>query len=180
MNIKTMRMGKQDKQSAEKFLEELDKAYQTFRPDQPMSEGQSNVLVALLMSNGNPGYTESLPGEILDTDETSKKFQLVYDDFQLAQILYTRLEGETGRRMTLPAVIFVGSFLQYPGDTVMTAHYIHRMVPREKGVINIDDCVTYAFGSGVWSDVSRRMIWGLQKRVGYRPDNWYDYREVWI
>lgn len=167
-----------DKRTKEEFLKEIAKVYLENTPVTRMTEDQSMMLVSLYLMNGEAGYEESFIGEAKESDLNSVLIQDSYNKTPLAKIVADRLLIAGGKRITLPAVMFVSGNCTKPGGAVMLAHYIWMYSNSDE--VKLEEVAGNLFSNGYWSEDQERLIWKAQKRYKFRPDNWFDWREAWL
>ena len=165
--------------------ERLVMAFENNRPNTPLTEEETRVLMNILLSQD-----KNLNINIDELDKNSKiyaHFNPLINSFQ-AQVFLKRLQGLSTIKMSLGALIMLVFYMETPGSSVMYAYYIHtKLAPNT--LVNMNVFSTDLFPWGMFSKEQLKNIWDAQKVkhddgldgcncIGAH-DNLLDYEETW-
>ena len=138
-----------------KQLEEFQKKVDELRPDMPLTEENTMMIMQMMLSK-NPEMDEHM---------TSEDEMLQHDQMVIPKIFMSRLESLSTLKITKSAAIFIFVNLSSAGSAVLYAYYLHRKC-EPNSVVTINTLCEHLFPWGVMSEAQMEVLWEAQKLYG--------------
>lgn len=174
----------ESKRSPEEILKEayarLFFKYTVLHPNKPLTKDGVLALVNLMGwdTQNAPVELEESYVKTIENKDLKEMYELLMRSLG-ARIIYGRLKA-IDMKISIPAILWLSTFIKSPGEAVMYAHYIaYKFKRRNLGMmIKLDDLAQHCFPWGIFREDQLGEIWATNK-IPLSPDNLLDYPMAW-